>query len=149
MLIYLTVALAILVLILANACRTLLIAEKDTAIRDCVFSLDKELQDARKLLHEQDIVLSRVGELFDHAGVDLEHTEHKRASEDLKKLGSILRSRGHHAESPFTLSWAQQTLTELGNRYGVESTGGGQYDIGKAVRIGEEIFESVLAKHTT
>lgn len=141
-----TVALGVLVLILAFSCRRLWLATQDTGMRDWAFSLEKQLREAADLLHEQDTVLSQVGEPFDHAGVDLEFTENTQASDDLKLLGSILRTRSQHAGSPFDLAWAHQSLAELGERYGIEPLSGGPYTLRNLVRIAEEIFEIVLTK---
>jgi len=149
MMMYFTAGLGVMVLILAWACRRLWLAAQNTGLLDWAFSLEKQLKEAGQLLREQDSVLSQVGELFDHAGVDLEHTLHKQASEDLKRLGSILRSREHHLGSSFDLSWAQQALAELGDRYGIEPVSGGPYTIRSLVRIAEEILESVLESRVT
>ena len=94
------------------------------------------------LLDEQDAILSQVGELFDHAGVNLESSENTQASDDLKLLGSILRTR--FDGSPFDLTSAQQPLAELGERYGIKPIDGSPYRIRNLVQIAEQIFDKVL-----
>jgi len=143
---YLTAGLGALVLILAFACYRLWLAAQNTGLRDWAFSLEKQLQESGRLLREQDYVLSQIGELFDHAGVDLERADHPQASGDLKRLGAVLRSRGHtpQSKSPFDLLSDQQTLSELGDRYGIEPVSGGPYTIRNLIQIAEEIFTSIL-----
>lgn len=143
---YISAILGVLVVFLAYTCRKLWLETQNTGLRDWAFSLEKQLREAGQLLREQDDVLSQVGELFDHAGVDLEGTDNNQASEDLKSLGTILRSRHHIPEFSFDLDWVQQTLAELGNRYGIEPIGGGHYCMRKLVRIAEEVIESVLSQ---
>lgn len=143
MMTYVAAGLGVLVLMLSYACRRLWLATQDTGRREWVFSIDQQLREACQLVREQSDVISQVGELFDHLGVDLECSGNKQASEDLKRLGLILRSRHHHPESEIYLGWAQDTLSELGERYGIEPISG-VYSMRSLVRIAEEIVETVL-----
>lgn len=144
MMLYISASLGVMVLTLAYACRKLWLETQKTGLGNLAFSLEKQLRKAGQILREQDDALSQVGELFVHVGVDLERTDHKQASEDLKRLGAILRTRHHHPGSLFDLAWAQKPLAEMGDRYGIEPVGGRLYCMPKLVQIAEEIMESVL-----
>lgn len=142
---YLIFSLCSLVLILGYSCWRLWLSNQHTGITDWAFSLEKQLHEANQLLREQDNVIAQIGELFDHAGVDLERTSKTQQSDDLKKLGTILRALGRHPESAIELPKAQETLQFLGNRYGIEPPSGGLFSIRHSVRIAEEILQQVIA----
>lgn len=146
MLLYVLIFLGVLVLVLAYACRRLWLATQDSGLREWAFAQGTLATEASRLLREQEDVLVQLGELFDHAGVALERTEYKQASDDLMRLGSILRSLHHGPHSPFGLATAQETLAEMGERYGIEPRSGGQFCMQTLVRIAEEILDGALAR---
>lgn len=137
-----------LVLILTYACRRLWLANqtKDVGIREYAFRLENDLQETGRILRQQDEVLSGVGQLFVRAGAGFERAGFKQESEDLKRLGSILRSREDQPESRFEIMWAQPVMVELGDRYGIEPVSGESYSIHKLIRIGDEIIQSTLSQ---
>jgi|SRR6185369_12001740 len=146
MLVYASIFLGVLVLVLAYACRRLWLSTQNSELREYTSSLQGQVTAASRLLREQEDVLVQLGELFDHAGVALERSEHKQASDDLMRLGSILRSLHHGPHSPFGLASAQETLAEMGERYGIEPRSGGQFCMRTLVRIAEEILEGTLTQ---
>lgn len=138
-----TIALTLLCMGLGFACRRLAIAADHRDINQWALGLQRDLQHASDLLSDQLDALAQVGELLDHAGVDLEKTSHQQESTDLKALGGILRTRRHRGEW-FEPESAQAVLRELGDRYGIEPKSGGPYSVRNAIRIAEEIIERLL-----
>ena len=143
MMTYVAAGLGVLVLMLSYACRRLWLATQDTGLREWAFSIEQQLREACQLVREQSDVIYQVGELFDHLGVDLECSANKQASEALNRLVLILPSRHHHPESEIYLGWAQEALSVLGDRYGIEPNSG-VYSMRSLVRIAEKIVETVL-----
>ena len=147
--IYLTIiaVLVLAVLVLSLACRRLVYMANNRGMQEYAFELQKELRTSNNLLWEHDAVFRQLGELLDHAGVDLEKSEHKQVSTDLKVMGHILRSVQSDG-MPFDIGWANSSLCELGDRYGIEPVGGRPYTIRELVKMAERAFESVLQTRT-
>lgn len=141
-----TSVLALLCVLLAFACRRLVVAADNRSMREWAFGIERDLQGAKNLLRQQLDALAQVGELLDHAGVALERTAHEQESADLKALGSMLRTLRHRAEW-FDPESTQSVLRELGHRYHIEPQSGGPYSICNAVRIAEKAIERVLPVH--
>lgn len=140
---YLVAALILVVVVLAFACRRLWLASQSRGLQEFISAQQEDLHATKSLLLDQLQVVMQVGELLDHAGVDLERGPFSQESKDLKTLGSIMRQWGARADRHL-LEEAQPVLRELGERYGIEPRSGGPYCLRNAVRIAEEIIERAL-----
>lgn len=136
--IYLTIALGVIIIYL---CQRIFRGNKNSGSLKYILHLEEQLRESRRLLKDTDSILAQVGELLDHAGVDLECGQHKQAANDLKLLGSVLRTE--RRIDLLDLSFSQNSLAELGERYGIEPENG-EYSVRKVVQIAEQAIESVL-----
>lgn len=132
-------------IMLALANRRLRYMKDDTHFKEWAWANEKALGECGQLLKEQLEVLYQVGELLDHAGVDLEHSRFADEAEDLKKIGALLRELMIQ-DNPWNLAPQQALIAELGEKYGIEPPGR-LFELRQVIRISEEIFERVLASH--
>lgn len=145
--------LSVTLIMLALANRRLRYMKDETHFKEWAWANEKALRECGQILKEQLVVLYQVGELLDHAGVDLEHSRFAEEAEDLKRLGALLRQLelqqnpwSLDQKDPWTHEPQQALLSELGDKYGIEPPGR-LYEIRQVIRISEEIFERVLASH--
>lgn len=118
-------------------------SRSNSSFREWAWSIEEANQHAGKLLCEQLVVMAYFGEMLDHHGVNLEGSQFTQESTDLKELGHILRSMPER-DNPWGLSWCQDAIVVLGDRYGIEPISGGPYSLCVLIRIAEAIMERVL-----
>ena len=143
---YLLATLCVFVVILSYTCHLLLGLNNRQALamRELVLTLEKPLAESQTSLLEYDAIVSQLGELFDHIGVELERSSHQIAAKDLKALGAILRSNRPCVDTKLDLSWAQERLGPLADRYGIKPVNGRPYGLRQLIRVAEEVIESTL-----
>lgn len=130
---YLALFVGLLALILGVTCLRLWLKMRSNAIAFELISRNR-----LDLLRMQGDVRHLIGCLFDHAGEDLAGSAHVQASEDLLRLGNVLRAVDVDGAE------AQQVLAGLGKRYGIAPDVGTPFTVRHAIAIGELALHRVL-----